>query len=385
LTREKFIPNPFAPHTKERLYRSGDLGRYCANGEIEYLGRMDQQVKIRGHRVEPGEIEAALARHPDVRESAVVAREETPGDLRLVAYLVPRGEMTPPDSELRAFLRRSLPAYMMPSAFVPIERLPFTPSGKVDRQALRLPASRSRKREEDFVAPRDPTEQAVAKIWGEVLGLGDLGAHDDFFERGGHSLLATQVVSRIRDWFGVELPMQTLFESSSVAEFAEVLAKAPQAARSASSIPRLDRESHRPSSSIRPTLRGRTPSTPGGKVNRQARRPPASRKRKRAEDLVAPRDPTEQAVAEIWGEILGLDEVGAHDDFFERGGHSLLATQVVSRIRDWFGVELPMQTLFNSPSVAEFARVLSKTLEAAPSTSSIPRLDRESHRARTKD
>jgi acyl carrier protein len=100
---------------------------------------------------------------------------------------------------------------------------------------------------------------------------------------------------------------------------------------------------------------------------------------------VAPRDPTEQAVAEIWGEILGLDEVGAHDDFFERGGHSLLATQVVSRIRDWFGVELPMQTLFNSPSVAEFARVLSKTLEAAPSTSSIPRLDRESHRARTKD
>jgi amino acid adenylation domain-containing protein len=386
LTREKFIPNPFAPHTEQRLYGSGDLGRYCANGEIEYLGRLDQQVKIRGHRVEPGEIETALAQHPDVKESAVVAREETPGDVRLIAYLVPRGEMAPPDDpELRAFLKRSLPAYMMPSAFVPIEHLPLTPSGKVDRQALRSPASRSRRREEDFVAPRDPTEQAVAEIWGQVLGLDGLGAHDDFFERGGHSLLATQVVSRIRDWFGVELPIQTLFESPSVAEFAEVLAKAPEAARSTSAIPRLDRESHRPSSAAGARLRGRTPSTPSSKVDRQPLRSPTSRSRKRKEDFVAPRDPTEQAVAEIWGQVLGVDDLGAHDDFFERGGHSLLATQVVSRIRDCFGVELPIRTLFEFPSVAEFARVLAKAPEAARSTSSIPRLDRESHRARTKD
>ena len=385
LTRERFIPNPFAPDTEERLYRSGDLGRYCANGEIEYLGRMDQQVKIRGHRIEPGEIETALAQHPDVRESAVVAREETPGDVRLIAYLVPRGEMAPPDAELRAFLKRSLPAYMMPSAFVPIERLPLTPSGKVDRQALRSPAGRSRTREEDFVAPRDPTEQAVATIWGQVLGVDDLGAHDDFFERGGHSLLAMQVVSRIRDWFGVELPIQTLFDSPSVAEFAEVLAKAPESARSTLTIPHLDRESHRASPAAWSTLRRRTPSTPSGKVDRQALRSPAGRSRKREEDFVAPRDPTERAVASIWGQVLGVDDLGAHDDFFERGGHSLLATQVVSRIRDWFGVELPIQTLFDSPSVAKFAEVLAKAPESARSTLTIPRLDRESHRDRTRD
>jgi acyl-coenzyme A synthetase/AMP-(fatty) acid ligase/acyl carrier protein len=245
LTEGKFLPNPFATHTGERLYRSGDLGRYRANGEIEYLGRMDQQVKIRGHRVELGEIEAVLAQYPDVRESAVVARQETPGDVRLIAYLVPRGETAPPDPKLRDFLKRSLPAYMVPSRFVPIERLPLTPSGKLDRRALPSPAGRSKEREEGFVPPRDPTERAVAKIWGQILGLDGLGAHDNFFERGGHSLMAAQVVSRVRDSFGVELPIRALFDSSSVAEFAEVVAKAPEAARSTLSIPRVDRESHR--------------------------------------------------------------------------------------------------------------------------------------------
>jgi acyl carrier protein len=245
LTEEKFIPNPFATHTGERLYRSGDLGRYRANGEIEYLGRMDQQVKIRGHRVELGEIEAVLAQHPDVRESAVVARQEPPGDVRLIAYLVPRGKTAPPDPTLRDFLKRSLPAYMVPSRFVPIERLPLTPSGKLDRQALPAPAGRNKEREEGFVPPRGPTEWAVAKIWGQILGLDGLGAHDNFFERGGHSLMAAQVVSRVRDSFGVELPIRALFDSSSVAEFAEVVAKAPEAAHSTLSIPRVDRESHR--------------------------------------------------------------------------------------------------------------------------------------------
>jgi amino acid adenylation domain-containing protein len=247
LTEEKFIPSPFATRTGERLYRSGDLGRYRADGEIEYLGRIDQQVKIRGHRVELGEIEAVLAQHPAVSECAVVARQETPGDVRLIAYLVPRGETAPPDLELRDFLKRSLPAHMLPSRFVPIERLPYTPSGKVDRQSLPSPADRSQEREEGFVPPRDPTEQAVAKIWGQILGLDGLGAHDDFFELGGHSLMAAQVVSRIRDSFGVELPIRALFDSSSVAEFAEVVAKAPEAAPSTLSIPRVDRESHRAS------------------------------------------------------------------------------------------------------------------------------------------
>jgi acyl carrier protein len=136
---------------------------------------------------------------------------------------------------------------MLPSRFVPIERLPYTPSGKVDRQSLPPPAGRSQEREEGFVPPRGPTEEAVAKIWGQILGLDDLGAKDDFFELGGHSLMAAQVVSRIRDSFGVELPIRALFDSSSVAEFAEVVAKAPEAAPSTLSIPRVDRESHRDS------------------------------------------------------------------------------------------------------------------------------------------
>jgi len=247
MTEEKFIPNPFSTRMGERLYRSGDLGRFRADGEIEYLGRIDQQVKIRGHRVELGEIEGVLAQHPAVSGCAVVARQETPGDLRVIAYLVPRGETAPPETELRDFLKRSLPAHMLPSRFVPIERLPYTPSGKVDRQSLPSPAGRSQEREEGFVPPRGPTEQAVAKIWGQILGLDDLGAKDDFFELGGHSLMAAQVVSRIRDSFGVELPIRALFDSSSVAEFAEVVSKAPEAAPSTLSIPRVDRESRRAS------------------------------------------------------------------------------------------------------------------------------------------
>ncbi|WP_331875502.1 amino acid adenylation domain-containing protein, partial [Longimicrobium sp.] len=210
LTAERFVASPFGEGC---LYRTGDRCRWLADGTVEFLGRMDQQVKIRGFRVEPGEIEAALRQDAGVAECAVVARAEA-GETRLVAYVVgeARGEA------LRARLRQSLPEYMVPSAFVFMEVLPLTPNGKLDRKAL--PAPELASTEERYVAPRTPVEEVLAEIWAELLRLERVGVTENFFELGGHSLLATRVVSRIREVFGVELPLRALFEGPTVAEVA---------------------------------------------------------------------------------------------------------------------------------------------------------------------
>ncbi|MCP4663809.1 MAG: AMP-binding protein, partial [bacterium] len=248
LTAERFVPDPLSGDPTagtggERLYRTGDLARYLPDGAIEFLGRIDHQVKLRGFRVELGEIEAVLSRHPAVRENAVLVREETRGDrrplparplparplpARLVAYLVVAVEMAPPAWVLREFLQATLPDYMVPSAFVMLETLPLTPAGKVDRAALeRRPlAAAERARgpvQEGLVAPGDPTEELLAGIWATVLGVERVGSWENFFELGGHSLLATQAVSRIREVFGVELPLLRFFEAPTVAEMVEVI------------------------------------------------------------------------------------------------------------------------------------------------------------------
>ncbi|MEA2629959.1 MAG: hypothetical protein QOE66_178, partial [Chloroflexota bacterium] len=222
LTAERFIPDPFGTEPGGRLYRTGDLARWRPDGNLEYLGRVDRQVKVRGFRVEPAEIEEALARHPEVREATVVVREDAPDDRRLVAYLVVApGRPAPADREMRRFLRNSLPEPMIPSAYVVLESLPLTPNGKVDREALPAPEG-ARPRPDDLsVAPRGPAEEVVATVWGAVLGLERVGAHDNFFEIGGHSLLATQVVARLRDAFGVEIPLRALFEAPTVAGLSE--------------------------------------------------------------------------------------------------------------------------------------------------------------------
>ena len=176
LTAERFIPDPFGKGPGGRLYRTGDLARWRSDGNLEYLGRVDRQVKVRGFRIEPGEIEEALARHPAVREAVVVAREAASDDRRLVAYLVlAAGRPAPADSELRQFLRSSLPEPMIPSAFVVLEALPLTPNGKVDREALPAPESVSFRPDARFVAPRGPLEEEVASIWSAVLGLERIG------------------------------------------------------------------------------------------------------------------------------------------------------------------------------------------------------------------
>ena len=220
LTAEKFIPDPFSDKPGDRLYRTGDLARYLPDGNIEFLGRIDNQVKIRGFRIELGEIEAVLTQHPTIQQAVVVAREESPGDKRLVAYVVWNQDQACTANELRSFLKQKLPDYMIPSVFVFKDALPLTPNGKVDRKALPVPDPIRPELEEGFVAPRSPIEEIIAQIWAEVLKVEKIGIHDNFFNLGGHSLLATQAMSRVREKLQMDLPLRVLFEAPTVAALA---------------------------------------------------------------------------------------------------------------------------------------------------------------------
>jgi amino acid adenylation domain-containing protein len=216
LTAERFLPSPFA--SGERLYRTGDLGRLRPDGSIEYLGRADAQVKVRGHRIELGEVESALARHPGVREAAAAVRPDRRGQQSLVGYVVGRAGPAPEPADLRAFLREALPDYLVPSTFVALPALPRSANGKVERDALPAPSVDPSERADE--PPRSPVEEAIAATWREVLGLDRVGIRDNFFELGGHSLLATQVTSRLRRSLGVDLPVRAVFEAPTVAELA---------------------------------------------------------------------------------------------------------------------------------------------------------------------
>ncbi|MFB6824053.1 amino acid adenylation domain-containing protein [Streptomyces virginiae] len=221
LTALQFTPDPYgAPGA--RMYRTGDLARRRPDGTVDYLGRGDQQVKIRGHRIEPGEIEAELARCPQVGHAAVVVREDTPGEQRLVAYVVPAEGGVVEQAELRGALAARLPAYMLPSAIVSLGALPMTPNGKLDRRALPAPPEEGVLRAE-FAAPATATEELAAAVWGEVLSTGRIGRHDDFFALGGHSLRATRVVSRLGARLGTGVPLRLLFEHPTLERFASAL------------------------------------------------------------------------------------------------------------------------------------------------------------------
>ncbi len=225
LTAAAFVPDRFSAGPAEagaRLYRTGDLVRFRSDGQLEFLGRADQQVKVRGFRVEPGEIEAQIAEHPGVREVAVVPYAAARGDLRLAAYVVMTGG-DPGLDELRAFLRARLPAHMVPSAFRVLPAMPLAPSGKIDRRALPPPLPPDQDEAsagEGFVPPGTPAEELLAGIWGEVLGRSGIGAGDDFFDLGGHSLLVGQVLARVRAAFGVELPVRAAFEARTLTALA---------------------------------------------------------------------------------------------------------------------------------------------------------------------
>jgi acyl carrier protein len=227
LTAEKFIPNPFSSKPGERLYKTGDNARYLADGNIEYLGRLDDQVKIRGFRIELGEIESALQQHPGVRESVVIAREDVPGNKRLVAYVVVNQTPAPTNGELHHLLKTKLPEYMVPSAIILLETLPLTPNGKVDRRALPVPDTALLELKSNYVAPRNSVEEVLAAIWAEVFEIEQVGIYDDFFELGGNSLLATQIVSRVQETLQVDLPLRSFFETSTVADLAALILRDP--------------------------------------------------------------------------------------------------------------------------------------------------------------
>jgi amino acid adenylation domain-containing protein len=219
LTAERFIPDPFAVEPGARLYRTGDVARWLASGELEFVGRADNQVKVRGYRIELGEIESALLAHDSVRDCVVLAREDEPGDKRLVAYVVAQEGREASAAGLRAHLKESLPEYMVPSAFVTLDALPLSANGKVDRRVLPAPGT-AQSAEDTYVAPRDAFERALCEVWAEVLRVVRVGVNDDFFALGGHSLLATQIVSRVKEATGVDLPLSALFERPNVAALA---------------------------------------------------------------------------------------------------------------------------------------------------------------------
>ncbi len=238
LTAERFIPNAYSTTPGARVYGTGDLARRLASGEIEFLGRADHQVKIRGYRIELGEIEAALTQHACVSEAVVVAREDAPGDKRLVAYLVSTEGNAPTVEDLRNYLKTKLPEYLIPSVFLLLDELPLTPNGKVDRQALPAPgALRVEASKAGFIAPRNDAEVQLAQLWEEVLNVKPVGVRDNFFELGGHSLLAVKLFARIEQVTGSALPMSSLFDGATVEQQSKLLGKPRTASQASSLVP----------------------------------------------------------------------------------------------------------------------------------------------------
>jgi acyl-coenzyme A synthetase/AMP-(fatty) acid ligase/acyl carrier protein len=249
LTAERFVAHPFQP-PPARLYRSGDRVRYRGDGQLEFLGRLDDQIKLRGFRIEPGEIEAALRQQPAVADACVVASGDDGGPARLVGYLVarsPAGESIAADA-LSRFLCQSLPDYMVPAAYVWLPALPRTSRGKIDRRALPAPDKHRPALAREFVGPRNPNERAVAAMWEQLLEVEPIGIYDDFFsELGGHSLMATRLVSRVRDAFGVELPLRWVFERPSIAGLVAAIeeAKAAPLVQALPALTAAPRDRHR--------------------------------------------------------------------------------------------------------------------------------------------
>jgi acyl carrier protein len=220
LTAERFVADEYSACAGARIYRTGDRGRYLPDGNIEFTGRMDEQVKVRGFRIELGEIESVLREHESVIDAVVIALEDKGTEKRLVAYVVTAQEASRNISELRSYLKERLPDYMIPSAFVYLDALPLTSHGKIDRRALPAPDGERPALAEAFLAPRTPTEKSLASIWTKLLGINRIGINDNYFELGGDSLLATQLVSQVRRVFEVELPLVDLFRHPTLAEFA---------------------------------------------------------------------------------------------------------------------------------------------------------------------
>ncbi len=248
LTAEKFIPDPFSTSGGERLYKTGDLARYLPDGRIEYIGRIDHQVKLRGYRIEPGEIEASLRLFPGVKEALVIPEEDKVSEKQLSAYFTVTNKFHADMADLRRYLRSRLPEYMVPSSFIRLEKFPLLPNGKVNRKALPAPDEKMVARSGKYVASRTPVEELLVGIWTDVLQKKTVGVNDNFFDLGGHSLKMTQMSSRIREVFKVEIPLRTLFESPTILEIAQKIEAAGSAPENQPlpSVKKISREGELP-------------------------------------------------------------------------------------------------------------------------------------------
>jgi hypothetical protein len=335
LTSERFVPDPWADEPGGRLYRSGDLARYRTDGVIEFLGRMDRQVKVRGFRIEPGEIENCLLRSDRLREVSVQVGRDRGGDQVLVAYVV--GKDADLDlAQLGEFAKRQLPAYMVPRKIVPLPAFPLNANGKLDVVALRQAEAA------DDAADAEPTtatERRVLAIWRDVLGVENLGIHDDFFASGGHSLLVADLVVRASAALHCELPYRLVAEHPTVMAFSAA----------------VDR--------LRPAEAGpfdepaeAAPFDEPAGIN--VREPETSTSDSPA---LSSAEVTERVLA-IWRDVLDVPTLGVHDDFFAAGGQSLKTARVAARVRTEFGVDPPLQMLFEHPTAAAFASELERLL-----------------------
>jgi len=223
LTAERFVPNPFGTGPGERLYRTGDLVRYLADDGIVFMGRLDQQVKLRGSRIELGEIEVVLRSHPSVEQAIATLIQESPGDKYLAAYVVPKDEQSGDALELRSYMRTRLPEYMLPATFVFLDKFPLTDSGKINRNALPEPDRSSALYQRNYAPPTTPVARVVADVWASVLEVDRVGMTDNFFELGGHSLLAIRLTSRMQDAFQLDLPVRIVFEAQTMADYCEMM------------------------------------------------------------------------------------------------------------------------------------------------------------------
>jgi acyl carrier protein len=258
LTNEKFVADPFV--TNNRIYRTGDLVRYRTDGVIDFLGRVDHQVKLRGHRIELGEIEAALMQHSDVRQAVVVLRADNPDDPQLTAYLVGATDEASAPNALRDFLKQKLPEHMVPPLYVVLEKLPLTPNGKVDRKALPAPEGNRVKPEAQFAAPAGNVEQQVAAIWKDILHVEQIGADDNFFDFGGHSLQVVQVQNRLRETIGVDVPVLKLFQFPTIRALARFIGEQGAASATADAFrARIEERAKRRQNAMTIRRRGAAP------------------------------------------------------------------------------------------------------------------------------
>ncbi len=346
LTAERFVPDPQGQQQGARLYRTGDRARWLADGNLEYLGRLDYQVKIRGVRVEPEEVEQTLLQQPGVRECVVIAHADNGGaGQSLVAYIVPQAETSLSTQDLRTSLRGTLPDYMQPAFYELLTELPRSVNGKVDRQSLSTLQLLDKGTQQPGQSPRNPREEKLAEIWREVLNREVADIRANFFEIGGHSLLAMQVIARIRTNFQIELPLRVLFERPTIEGLAEALLLAS------------DEDESSPVTAVKHVS---LPDYMQANFNTKRRvQPTQSAPRSLdTEPVQGPRNPQEEALSEIWREVLGREVADIRADFFEIGGHSLLAMQVIARIRAVFQVELPLRRLFERPTIEGLAEAI---------------------------